>query len=220
MLRTGKFHGKALAVRTSSRSRFKAGVGRTPPHSGAISREVEMPVLHSGQSELFRHSGRGQVSRKPAAKKLRELAGHFATGVAVITTRDTEDRYYGLTVNAVTSLSLDPPLYLICLDQTSNTLSPILESQVFGLSFLQEGQGSVSNLFAAKRENKFNDVAYKLGYRGVPLIEGAVATAVCGLEQTFPGGDHTIVVGHIEDYDITGGRPLIFYQGHYLDAAG
>lgn len=178
-----------------------------------------MSVLRPGQSELMRHSGRGQVSRRPAAKKLRELAGHFATGVAVLTTRNTKDRYYGLTVNAVTSLSLEPPLYLICLDQTSNTLPPILESQVFGLSFLQEGQRSVSNLFAGKRENKFDDVAYRLGHLGVPLIEGALATAVCGLERTFPGGDHTIVVGHIEDYYITGGRPLIFYQGQYLDGA-
>jgi flavin reductase (DIM6/NTAB) family NADH-FMN oxidoreductase RutF len=188
-----------------------------PPRSGAISQEVEMSVSRSGQSELLGHSGRGRLSRRPAAKKLRELAGHFATGVAVITTRDARDKYYGLTVNAVTSLSLEPPLYLICLDQASNTLSPILQSRVFGLSFLQEGQRPVSNLFAGKRENKFDEVAYTLGHMGVPLIEGALATAVCGLEQTFPGGDHTIVIGHIEDYNIAGGRPLIFYQGQYLE---
>jgi len=171
-------------------------------------------------SVSLHRSGRSRVPLTPGPSGLRELAGFFATGVAVITTRDEADNYYGLTMNAVTSLSLDPPLYLICLDRRSNTLRHMLESRVFGLSFLQADQGAISNLFAGKRDDKFDGVDFSLGHDGVPLIDGALARMVCAIERTHPGGDHTIVVGRIRDYDVTGGSPLLFYRGRYLQDGG
>ncbi|MES1945259.1 hypothetical protein PC39_14117 [Salinisphaera sp. PC39] len=140
--------------------------------------------------------------------------------MAVISTRDDAGHYYGLTMNAVTSLSLEPPLYLICLDRRSNTLGHMLRSRVFGLSFLRADQGAISDLFAGKGDDKFEGVDFSLGHDGVPLIDGALARMVCAIEQTHPGGDHTIVVGRVRDCDVAGGSPLIFYRGRYLRDGG
>jgi len=150
------------------------------------------------------------------SKKLRQFAGQFPTGVVVVTAYDNSDRLHGLTLNAVTSVSLDPPLYLICLSNTSNTLSAILENRRFGINFLSEHQQSVSRVFAGKSDNKFDSIPYRRGYERVPLLQEAVATAVCRVENIFPGGDHQIVVGRLETYDIVGGHPLMFLRGQYL----
>lgn len=150
------------------------------------------------------------------SKQLRQFAGQFPTGVAVVTAYDNSDRLHGMTLNAVTSVSLDPPLYLVCLNNTSKTLSAILENQRFGINFLGEHQQSVSNVFASKSDNKFESIPYRRGHEQVPLLQEAVATAVCRVESIFPGGDHQIVVGRLETYDIAGGHPLMFLRGQYL----
>ena len=149
-------------------------------------------------------------------KKLREFAGQFPTGVVVVTAYDSSDRLHGLTLNAVTSVSLDPPLYLICLNNTSKTLSAILENRRFGINFLEEHQQLVSNVFASKSDNKFDAIPYRRGHEKVPLLQEAVATAVCRVENIFSGGDHQIVVGRLETCDIVGGHPLMLLRGQYL----
>ncbi|OOG53221.1 flavin reductase family protein [Polaromonas sp. C04] len=148
---------------------------------------------------------------------LRQFAGQFPTGVAVVTAYDGTDRLHGLTLNAVTSVSLNPPLYLVCLSNTSNTLNAIMENRMFGINFLSEGQQAVSRVFASKSDNKFDSIPYLRGHERVPLLQDAVATAVCRVEDVFPGGDHQIVVGRLESYDIAGGHPLMFHKGQYLD---
>ena len=149
-------------------------------------------------------------------RNLRQFAGQFPTGVAVVTAYDGTDRLHGLTLNAVTSVSLDPPLYLVCLSNTSNTLSAIVENRMFGINFLSEHQQSVSRVFAGKSDNKFDSIPYQRGHQRVPLLQEAIATAVCRVENIFPGGDHQIVVGRLETYDIAGGHPLMFLRGQYL----
>lgn len=149
-------------------------------------------------------------------RNLRQFAGQFPTGVAVVTAYDSTDRLHGLTLNSVTSVSLDPPLYLVCLNNTSNTLSAIVENRMFGINFLSEHQQSVSRVFAGKSDNKFDSIPYLRGHQKVPLLQEAVATAVCRVENIFPGGDHQIVVGRLETYDIAGGHPLMFLRGQYL----
>lgn len=147
---------------------------------------------------------------------LRRFAGHFPTGVAVVTARDAEDRLHGLTLNAVTSVSLDPPLYLACLSLNSNTLRAIQDFGAFGVSFLRDDQEEIARLFATKNDRKFDTVAHRCGHRGVPLIEGAVAVAVCSVAETFAGGDHRLVVGRMEVCEIGGGTPLMYFQGQFL----
>ena len=149
-------------------------------------------------------------------RTLRDVAGHFATGVVVVTTRDAQSRYYGLTMNAVTCLSLDPPLYLICVANSSNTLEPLRSSEVFAVNILGEGQQELAQWFAGKNPEKFVDVPYHFGRLDIPLLDGAVAMIECQLEALYPGGDHVIAVGSVAELHVHGGHPLVFHRGRYL----
>jgi flavin reductase (DIM6/NTAB) family NADH-FMN oxidoreductase RutF len=154
------------------------------------------------------------------ATELRSFAGHFATGVAVVTTQSPEGELCGVTINAVTSLSLDPPLFLICLDHKSNTLGALLASGRFALHFLSRDQTEVSKVFASKRADKFEQVDHSLGASGSPLITGVLAAAECKLSEICPGGDHTIIIGEVETVHVHGGEPLLFHRGAYAALEG
>ena len=146
---------------------------------------------------------------------LRSFAGQFATGVAVVTTRGPDGELAGVTINAVTSLSLTPPLFLICLDHKSNTLGAVLSSGKFALHFLARGQTEVSKVFASKSADKFAEVDHMIGQNGSPIIAGVLAAAECSLAEICPGGDHTIVIGQVEKVHINGGEPLLYHRGGY-----
>lgn len=149
------------------------------------------------------------------ASDLRTFAGQFATGVAVVTTRSPEGDLSGITINAVTSLSLTPPLFLICLDHKSNTLGALLASGRFALHFLARGQEHISGVFASKSGDKFGQVDYSIGENGSPIIKGTLAAAECSLAEICPGGDHTIIIGQVEKVHIHGGEPLLYHRGAY-----
>lgn len=146
---------------------------------------------------------------------LRVFAGNFATGVAVVTTRDRDGRCYGLTMNAVTSLSLNPPLLLICLDNESSTLRALEDSNHFCLHFLAADQHSISNLFSTKADDKFAALPYAIGEFGSPILSGVVAAGECEVVSQYPGGDHTIVVGAVRAMSVRGGEPLLYHRGQY-----
>ena len=146
---------------------------------------------------------------------IRQFASCFATGVAVITTRDKAGKLYGLTMNAITSLSLDPPLFLICVDRRSNTLAPMLESKGFAINILAKGQEAISNTFAGKSEDKFANVKHHIGSHGMPLIDGAHGAAEFTLHAEYPGGDHVIVVGELRAIATGDVEPLLYFRGKY-----
>jgi flavin reductase (DIM6/NTAB) family NADH-FMN oxidoreductase RutF len=146
---------------------------------------------------------------------IRQFASCFATGVAVITTRDKAGKLYGLTMNAISSLSLDPPLFLICVDKRSNTLAPMLESRAFAISILAQGQEAISNTFAGKGEDKFVNVAHRIGSHGMPLIEGTHGAAEFSVLADYPGGDHVIVVGELRAIDTAAVDPLLYFRSKY-----
>ncbi len=152
-------------------------------------------------------------SIQPAA--LRQFAGHFPTGVAVVTTRDRQGKLYGVTINAVTSLSLTPPLLLICLDNRSNTLSAISENGSFCLHYLEANQTHISRVFASKSDDKFAEIGMRISEAGNPILDGVIAASECRVTQSYPGGDHTIVVGSIERLEVGGGEPLLYHRGGY-----
>lgn len=147
---------------------------------------------------------------------LRAFAGSFPSGVAVIATRGLEGTCHGITMNAVTSLSLDPPLYLICLGEQSVTLALILESRCFSINLLADHQADVSRTFASKSLDKFAATPFRLGRLDCPLLEGAVAACECCVVDVLPGGDHKIVVGRVEATHVFGGAPLVYHKGRYL----
>jgi flavin reductase (DIM6/NTAB) family NADH-FMN oxidoreductase RutF len=151
---------------------------------------------------------------------LRAFAGHFATGVAVVTTRSPEGDLSGVTINAVTSLSLTPPLFLICLDHKSTTLGAVMASGRFALHFLAKNQTAISKIFASKSADKFAGVDHMIGESGSPIITGVLAAAECSLAEICVGGDHTILIGQVEKVHIHGGEPLLYHRGVYAALEG
>ena len=147
--------------------------------------------------------------------ELRQFAGHFPTGVAVVTACDRQRKSYGITLNAVTSLSLVPPLLLICLDNRSNTLAAVVESGTFCLHYLEANQSHISRVFASKSADKFAEIASRVSEAGNPILDGVLAASECRVAETYPGGDHTIIVGMVERIQMGGGEPLVYHRGGY-----
>jgi flavin reductase (DIM6/NTAB) family NADH-FMN oxidoreductase RutF len=151
----------------------------------------------------------------PDGVALRQFASCFATGVAVITTRDPAGKPFGLTMSAITSLSLDPPLFLICVDKRSNTLQPILDSKAFAINILANDQQAISNTFAGKSEEKFAKVAHHSGELGMPVIDGVHGAAEFSVIAEYPGGDHVIIVGEVRSIETLAVDPLLYFRGKY-----
>lgn len=152
-------------------------------------------------------------------RELRNAMGLFATGVTVITTKDATGKPFGLTANAFSSLSLDPPMLLICVDKGVDCYNCFEESKVFAVNFLSAAQEELSTRFATKGIEKFAGLSYSLGELGVALLEGALAHFECTVAHAHEGGDHTIYVGEIQRLVTAPGDPLLFYQGKYRSLA-
>jgi flavin reductase (DIM6/NTAB) family NADH-FMN oxidoreductase RutF len=147
--------------------------------------------------------------------EFRHALGQFATGVTVVTTRDGAGRPLGLTVNAFCSVSLTPPLVLVCIDRRSEANAGLLESGLFNVSVLSEDQAEISRRFAARGAVKFEGLALPSGTNGVTVIDAAVAVIECRVAATHAAGDHTIYVGEVTHLDARGGRPLLYHQSTY-----
>ena len=149
------------------------------------------------------------------SQKLRRILGHFATGVTVITTKDLAGAPFGLTANAFTSLSLNPPLILICVDKAAQCYSCFADSNVFTVNFLREDQEEISRRFATKGADKFAGLNWHEGANGVAVLDGAIGYLECKIVQSYEGGDHTIIVGEVLNGVATGEPPLLFFRGEY-----
>ncbi|MGE0520578.1 MAG: flavin reductase family protein [Candidatus Binatia bacterium] len=149
------------------------------------------------------------------SQELRRVMGMFATGVTVLTTRDRHGKFYGLTANAVSSLSLAPPLVLICVDRKSETFPHFLDSRSFVVNILSADQHEISSRFAKSGGDKFAGLPHRIGYHGNPVLEGVLGHLECHIVNTFDGGDHVIHIGEVLHADAADGRPLLFFQGKY-----
>jgi 3,4-dihydroxy-2-butanone 4-phosphate synthase len=149
---------------------------------------------------------------------MRDVMGHFATGVSVVTARDASGAPVGTTANAISSVSLDPPLLLACLARSSETLAAIRETGRFGVNILAADQRHHSDRFARKGDDvRSHEVDFDDHEPGVPILPGALATVVCEVEAIHPAGDHEIVLGdarHLYHRE-PGTKPLLFYRGSY-----
>ena len=162
------------------------------------------------------------MSETISSDDFRKASGLWATGVSIVTTVDAAGKAHGLTMNSVTSLSLDPPLYIVNLDKGSDTLVSLESTRVFCINVLADSQQDLSNKFAKKGPDKFADVNYNAGFKDVPCVDGALMSIQCSVHDIFDGGDHKIVVGKVEkidhaDPDVI--KPLLFYRGKYVDIA-
>lgn len=147
--------------------------------------------------------------------ELRRVMGHFCTGVTVITTLSKEGTLHGFTANAFTSVSLVPPLVLICVDKKAESYSSFEESRVFTVNILSADQEDVSRHFAVSGGDKFKGISYHLGANTAPIIGGAMSYLECRLVASHDAGDHAIYVGEVEQAEAHEGRPLLFFRGGY-----
>jgi 3,4-dihydroxy-2-butanone 4-phosphate synthase len=151
---------------------------------------------------------------------MRDVMGHFATGVTVVTARGEGGAPVGTTANAISSVSLDPPLLLACLARSSETLSAVRAEGRFAINILAAEQREHSDRFAKKGDAVgAHEVEFHEHDLGVPVLPGALATIACEVEAIYPAGDHEIVVGlahHLEHRE-PGAKPLVFYRGAYSE---
>jgi 3-hydroxy-9,10-secoandrosta-1,3,5(10)-triene-9,17-dione monooxygenase reductase component len=153
-----------------------------------------------------------------AEHDMRTVMGHFATGVCVVSTRHRDGSPVGTTVNAVTSVSLEPPLLLVCLAQDSETLAAVTACRRFAVSILAESQREHSVRFAAKGERaRACDVDFQEHDLGLPCLPDALATIACRVSAFHPGGDHVIVLGEVVSMTSahSSDAPLLFFRGSY-----
>jgi flavin reductase (DIM6/NTAB) family NADH-FMN oxidoreductase RutF len=141
---------------------------------------------------------------------------HFASGVTIVTT-EHEGKPFGMTVAAFSSLSLHPPLILICVEKTVKTHDAIAGAGKFGVSILGSKQTDVSNRFASRADDKFSGTELVHGELGVPLIAGAITRLECRVTEQLEGGDHTIFVGEVVDAKTEEGEPLVYYRSGYRE---
>jgi flavin reductase (DIM6/NTAB) family NADH-FMN oxidoreductase RutF len=149
------------------------------------------------------------------AAEFRRALGQFATGITVVTTQDTDGRPQGLTVNAFCSVSLDPPLVLVCVDRRSEANAGLAQTGRFNISVLGEAQEEISRRFAAGGPAKFAGIDLPAGSNGLPLIPGALAALECRLVSTHDAGDHAIYIGEIERLESRPGAPLVYHGSRY-----
>ncbi len=148
-------------------------------------------------------------------EQFRNALGSFASGVTAVTTKDANGKLLGITVSAFCSVSLSPPMVLICIEKTAGCHYAFEESNVFVVNILREGEAETSELFASVIDNKFEEIEYSLGIDGVPILTNALATLECRVKFSYHGGDHSIFVGEVENVSVDDGSPLMYFRGNY-----
>ena len=154
-----------------------------------------------------------------SGKEFRSTVGAFATGVTVVTTRG-EEHAYGMTANAFSSVSLDPPLILVCVINPSEGAEHITSNGVFAVNILSVDQEPLSRYFASRDrprgQDAFAEVPHRFAASGAPILEGSAAFLDCRLHATHEAGDHLIFIGEVLELEVQDGhQPLLFHGGGY-----
>ena len=151
--------------------------------------------------------------------EFRRALGHFATGVTVVTVERDGAHVHGMTANSFTSVSLEPPLISVCVDERARILPMLKEKRRFGVSVLKHDQQGISEYFAKPEQP--HDAMERLGIsycwtaEKIPLLENVLCQLSCRLSGVHVAGDHTIVIGEVHSANFFEGEPLLFYRGQY-----
>lgn len=151
--------------------------------------------------------------------QFRQLLGRFTTGVVVVTVQAPAGHPMGMTANSLASVSLNPPLISIAIDQAARIHPVVVKSETFALSILSVGQEALSRRFADPHDDRFDGIGYHLSPRQNVLLDGALAHIECERESQFEAGDHTILIGRVIAGDAHNGRPLVYFRGGYAALA-
>jgi 3-hydroxy-9,10-secoandrosta-1,3,5(10)-triene-9,17-dione monooxygenase reductase component len=146
--------------------------------------------------------------------RFREVLGHFATGVTVVTALE-EGVPVGFTCQSFAALSLDPPMVILAPARSSTSWPRIAQAGAFCVNILEEHQEVLARTFAVSGGDKFDGVGWSQGVTGSPVITGSLAVVECQLGDIFDGGDHELVTGHVVAIDVGEGNPLIFYRSGF-----
>jgi flavin reductase (DIM6/NTAB) family NADH-FMN oxidoreductase RutF len=151
-------------------------------------------------------------------REFRNAIGCFATGITVITTIDRDGHPVGLTANSFTSLSLDPPMVLFCLDRKVASFDSFQKDSSFNVNILGADQEDISNRFAKSGSEKWNGFEFDPGHNSCPLLPGSIASFECRTVELFVGGDHVIVTGEVTSMVAAEGDPdpILYYRGRYM----
>jgi flavin reductase (DIM6/NTAB) family NADH-FMN oxidoreductase RutF len=153
----------------------------------------------------------------------RRAVSQFATGVTVVTVECAPQRVHGMTANSFTSVSLEPPLVSICVDERAHLLPLLKERRLFGVNVLKQDQQNLSEFFARpeqdqeqhEREQARHQVSFHWTREGIPLLDDVLCQVACRLDAAHVAGDHTIVVGEVLSVRLYSGEPLVFFRGGY-----
>ena len=150
-------------------------------------------------------------------EEFRAALGRFASGVTVVTTKDNSGKLFGITVSAFCSVSLEPPLILVCIENRAGSHHAFLESKAFVVNILREDQQSVSNHFASHLDDKFADIEFDAGIENLPVLRNCLANLECRLHTSHESGDHTIFIGEIEKATVSDENPLVYWHSKYRE---
>jgi flavin reductase (DIM6/NTAB) family NADH-FMN oxidoreductase RutF len=179
---------------------------------------TKQPAHGNGMTMTVLHEPSADLTADLTAADFRNAIGHFATGVTIVTSIAADGEPVGTTASAVTSLSLDPPLLLVCFDRASVTLEAIRAHGAFAVNVLAAPQRHLSANFARRGlAAVWDDVAHRPGLTGSPRLEGVLAALECTVEERLPGGDHEIVIGRVQavEADSDTAAPLLYWRGTY-----
>lgn len=158
-----------------------------------------------------------------SATDFRHACAHFATGVTVVTVEREPGQAYGMTANSFTSVSLEPFLVLVCVDERSHILPLLKQKRVFGISVLKADQQALSVYFAQPNQTAESEERLKVRYRwtptGVPLLEDTLAQLACKVVSSYIAGDHTIFLAEVQSTELFAGEPLLFFRSQYRQMA-
>jgi flavin reductase (DIM6/NTAB) family NADH-FMN oxidoreductase RutF len=157
--------------------------------------------------------------RPVTSDQFRHACGRFATGVTIASVLDSAGMPHGLTVNSFSSVSLEPPLILICVGHAVTMIEAFRTASYFGISVLSERQREISERFARKGHDRFNGTPWHAGETGVPLLDGTLAEIECTVHHRFTAGDHDILVGEMVAARVSDGEPLIYFASRYRGLA-
>ena len=149
-----------------------------------------------------------------SAGEFREALRKFASGVTIVTVAG-DGELHGMTASSFASVSLEPPLVLVCLDKTSRTRALVAETGAFGVNVLRSDHQEASRAFARPGVKPFATVPHRAGRNGAPLLDEAIAVLECSTHQVFAAGDHDVVIGEVTAAGLQGGDPLVYFDGAY-----
>lgn len=152
------------------------------------------------------------------SREFRNAMGNFATGVTVVSVREGKEAH-GMTANAVSSVSLTPPLVLICVDHRANSLQLIRQEGYFGINILTNKQKDISRKFANQKLDGEPEVSFSFPEVGAPLLNNALVNLNCKVVNAVEAGDHTVFFGEVMDLKVSEGEPLCFFKGQYRELA-